>query len=159
MTSSAERSAREPSAGCFDFGGVPVSLACDSRRWRAMARERYRDFLTPEPPVWRAVYTVRDRRVPEPRFLCDSRRHPMRSRRDGARLHLSTATFEIELDHGQGTADLCGDGFAGSPSTGWPCIADLVDGGHGCFGHGRGMCQCGTHAWSRSQLAIASPRS
>jgi len=46
-------------------------------------------------------------------------------------------------------ADLsCGDGLAGSPATGWPCLADGVDAGHGCFGHGRGACQWGTQRWA-----------
>lgn len=48
----------------------------------------------------------------------------------------------------------CGDGKAGSPAAGWPCLTDghLFDQGTGrcCFGHGRGMCQWGTQAWSRS---------
>jgi stage II sporulation SpoD-like protein len=48
----------------------------------------------------------------------------------------------------------CGDGSAGSPAAGWPCLSDshLFDQGtgHCCFGHGRGMCQWGTQAWSRS---------
>lgn len=47
----------------------------------------------------------------------------------------------------------CGNGSAGSPSASWSCLADshLFDQGPGtcCFGHGRGMCQWGTHAWSR----------
>ena len=42
----------------------------------------------------------------------------------------------------------CGDGFAGSPSNGWPCLADSVGAGHGCFGHGRGMSQWGTQRWA-----------
>lgn len=41
----------------------------------------------------------------------------------------------------------CGDGFAGSPCTGWPCISDNVCTGQACFGHGRGMCQWGTKRW------------
>jgi hypothetical protein len=49
-------------------------------------------------------------------------------------------------------ADLsCGDGLAGSPATGWPCLADGVDAGHGCFGHGRGACQWGTQRWATTQ--------
>jgi hypothetical protein len=48
----------------------------------------------------------------------------------------------------------CGTGRAGSPAAGWPCLTDghLFDQGPGscCFGHGRGMCQWGTQAWSRS---------
>jgi len=48
----------------------------------------------------------------------------------------------------------CGSGKAGSPAASWPCITDnhLFDQGPGscCFGHGRGMCQWGTQAWSRS---------
>ena len=42
----------------------------------------------------------------------------------------------------------CGDGFAGSPSAGWPCLYDPVCAGHSCFGHGRGMCQWGTQRWA-----------
>jgi hypothetical protein len=42
----------------------------------------------------------------------------------------------------------CGDGSAGSPATGWPCLADAVGAGHGCFGHGRGMSQWGTQRWA-----------
>ncbi len=46
-------------------------------------------------------------------------------------------------------ADLsCGDGVVGSPSAQWPCLADSVAAGHGCFGHGRGMSQWGTQRWS-----------
>jgi len=37
----------------------------------------------------------------------------------------------------------CGDGFVGSPSTGWSCLYDASE-GRGCFGHGRGMSQWGT---------------
>ncbi len=49
-------------------------------------------------------------------------------------------------------ADLsCGDGEAGSPSTSWPCLSDPVCAGHGCFGHGRGMCQWGTQRWASTQ--------
>jgi hypothetical protein len=45
-------------------------------------------------------------------------------------------------------ADLsCGNGFVGSPATGWPCLADAVATGRGCFGHGRGMSQWGTKRW------------
>ena len=42
----------------------------------------------------------------------------------------------------------CGDGFAGSPAAGWPCLLDTVCSGSSCFGHGRGMCQWGTQRWS-----------
>ncbi len=42
----------------------------------------------------------------------------------------------------------CGDGYAGSPAAGWPCLADPVGAGHGCFGHGRGMSQWGTQRWA-----------
>lgn len=49
-------------------------------------------------------------------------------------------------------ADLsCGDGFVGSPATGWPCLADAVAAGHGCFGHGRGMSQWGSQRWALNQ--------
>ena len=45
-------------------------------------------------------------------------------------------------------ADLsCGNGFVGSPATGWPCLADAVAAGRGCFGHGRGMSQWGSFRW------------
>ncbi|WP_395375219.1 SpoIID/LytB domain-containing protein [Marinicella sp. W31] len=37
----------------------------------------------------------------------------------------------------------CGDGFVGSPNTGWSCLYDQSE-GRGCFGHGRGMSQWGT---------------
>ncbi|CAM2011222.1 D-alanyl-D-alanine carboxypeptidase/D-alanyl-D-alanine endopeptidase [Acanthopleuribacter pedis] len=43
----------------------------------------------------------------------------------------------------------CGNGSVGSPSTGWPCLADSVGRNRGCFGHGRGMSQWGTHYWSQ----------
>lgn len=49
----------------------------------------------------------------------------------------------------------CGDGFAGSPSAGWPCLPDAVGAGHGCFGHGRGMSQWGTQRWA---LHASAPR-
>ncbi|MGN6517941.1 MAG: SpoIID/LytB domain-containing protein [Dokdonella sp.] len=42
----------------------------------------------------------------------------------------------------------CGNGFAGTPASGWPCLADAVGAGHGCFGHGRGMSQWGTQRWA-----------
>jgi hypothetical protein len=46
-------------------------------------------------------------------------------------------------------ADLtCGNGFVGSPAAGWPCLADSVASGHGCFGHGRGMSQWGSQRWA-----------
>ncbi|HUP48136.1 MAG TPA: SpoIID/LytB domain-containing protein [Thermoanaerobaculia bacterium] len=46
----------------------------------------------------------------------------------------------------------CGDGFAGSPNTSWPCLHDPVCQGHSCFGHGRGMCQWGTERWARQGM-------
>lgn len=42
----------------------------------------------------------------------------------------------------------CGDGYNGSPSLGWPCLADPVGAGQDCFGHGRGMSQWGTQRWA-----------
>ncbi len=42
----------------------------------------------------------------------------------------------------------CGNGKAGSPATGWPCLSDSVCSNRGCFGHGRGMCQWGTSRWA-----------
>ena len=42
----------------------------------------------------------------------------------------------------------CGDGFVGSPSRDWPCLADSVASGHGCFGHGRGLSQWGSQRWA-----------
>lgn len=42
----------------------------------------------------------------------------------------------------------CGDGAVGSPAVGWPCLADSVALGHGCFGHGRGMSQWGSKRWA-----------
>ena len=44
----------------------------------------------------------------------------------------------------------CGNGFAGSPETGWPCLADPVSTDQACFGHGRGMSQWGNQYWSQS---------
>lgn len=46
----------------------------------------------------------------------------------------------------------CGDGFAGSPATGWPCLADPVGQGEACFGHGRGMSQWGNHFWTQQAV-------
>ncbi len=97
-----------PSAGTFDFGGVPVCLASASRRFRHLCRQRYGAFLTPEPPVWRAAYRVLDHRTPCPHFLHDARRQPLRSRRHGRRLELASDTFEIELDAAAGSARLAG---------------------------------------------------
>ncbi|HEU4662998.1 MAG TPA: SpoIID/LytB domain-containing protein [Dokdonella sp.] len=55
-------------------------------------------------------------------------------------------------------ADLsCGDGYAGSPASGWPCLADPVGAGHGCFGHGRGMSQWGTQRWALDASAHRWP--
>jgi hypothetical protein len=42
----------------------------------------------------------------------------------------------------------CGDGAVGSPAVGWPCLADAVALGRGCFGHGRGMSQWGSKRWA-----------
>ncbi len=51
--------------------------------------------------------------------------------------------------HSCSNADLsCGDGEAGSPATSWSCLADSLCAGHGCYGHGRGMCQWGTSRWA-----------
>lgn len=45
-----------------------------------------------------------------------------------------------------------GTGYAGSPSTGWPCMAEPVAVGRGsleqCFGHNRGMSQWGSYWWT-----------
>ncbi|HEY6940791.1 SpoIID/LytB domain-containing protein [Dokdonella sp.] len=55
-------------------------------------------------------------------------------------------------------ADLtCGDGYAGSPASGWPCLADPVGAGHGCFGPGRGMSQWGTQRWALDASAHRWP--
>ena len=43
----------------------------------------------------------------------------------------------------------CGNGSAGSPATGWPCLADPVSTDQACFGHGRGMSQWGNQYWSQ----------
>lgn len=49
-------------------------------------------------------------------------------------------------------ADLsCGDGAVGSPAANWPCLADSVASGRGCFGHGRGMSQWGSQRWALNQ--------
>lgn len=41
----------------------------------------------------------------------------------------------------------CGDGYAGSPAAGWPCLSDSVCAGQACYGHGRGECQWGSSRW------------
>jgi hypothetical protein len=38
----------------------------------------------------------------------------------------------------------CGNGSAGSPSYGWPCVTESWDLNAACSGHGRGMCQWGS---------------
>ena len=45
----------------------------------------------------------------------------------------------------------CGDCYAGSPATGWPCLSDSLCCGTDCFGHGRGECQWGTQRWASQQ--------
>lgn len=42
----------------------------------------------------------------------------------------------------------CGNGRNGSPRNNWPCMADEVGRGRGCFGHGRGMSQWGSQRWA-----------
>jgi hypothetical protein len=44
----------------------------------------------------------------------------------------------------------CGDGFAGTNTTGAPCISDPLCKGRAKFGHGRGMCQFGSKFWGES---------
>ncbi len=95
-------------AATFDFGGVPVSLASSSRRFRHLCRQRYGAFATPAAPVWHAAYRVLDDRTPCPWFLHEARRQPLRSRRHGPRLRLASDTFEIELDSSAGSARLAG---------------------------------------------------
>ena len=51
----------------------------------------------------------------------------------------------------ENNANACPDGFTGSPSAGWSCMADGVDAGQTFNGHGRGMCQWGTQRWSVNQ--------
>ncbi len=53
----------------------------------------------------------------------------------------------VDCDPGTGLC-ACGDGFAGSPSTDWPCLADPPSVGDSCFGHGRGMSQWGNQFWT-----------
>jgi len=48
----------------------------------------------------------------------------------------------------------CGNGYAGSPSSNWPCLSDSPCANYGCFGHGRGMCQWGTQRWASSQSQL-----
>ncbi len=99
---------RVQSAGTFDFGGVPVALASSSRRFRQLCHLRYDAFATGAPPAWSAVYRVREPWAPSPYFLHDARRHPLRSRRDGARLKLASETFEMELDASHRRVELAG---------------------------------------------------
>lgn len=44
----------------------------------------------------------------------------------------------------------CGNGYNGSPASGWPCLQDAVGLDRDCFGHGRGMSQWGTQRWAGS---------
>jgi hypothetical protein len=44
----------------------------------------------------------------------------------------------------------CGNGFVGSPATGWPCLEDAVGLDRFCFGHGRGMSQWGNFNWTQT---------
>jgi hypothetical protein len=41
----------------------------------------------------------------------------------------------------------CGNGYAGTNTTGAPCISDPLCSGRATFGHGRGMCQYGSSFW------------
>ncbi len=49
----------------------------------------------------------------------------------------------------------CGNGSVGSPSTGWPCLADPDSLNKGCFGHGRGMSQWGTQFQAQNGSSYA----
>lgn len=77
----------------------------------------------------------------------------------GILLHQNGAVFRAEYSAennnlcGVGCSNgscTCGDGNAGSPGTGWPCVTEPYDAGHACAGHGRGMCQWGTQRGARS---------
>lgn len=48
----------------------------------------------------------------------------------------------------------CGNGYAGSPATSWPCLSDSPCTNYGCFGHGRGMCQWGTQRWANNNSKL-----
>lgn len=49
----------------------------------------------------------------------------------------------------------CGNGFVGSPATGWSCLADPLSTNRGCFGHGRGMSQWGTQYHAQNSETFA----
>ncbi|QOC22214.1 hypothetical protein IC757_14520 [Wenzhouxiangella sp. AB-CW3] len=55
------------------------------------------------------------------------------------------SNVDCDADSGQCA---CGDGYAGSPSTDWSCLADPPSVGDSCFGHGRGMSQWGNQFWT-----------
>lgn len=74
--------------------------------------------------------------------------------RDGA---VAFSEYSAKLNSVQGHLNCpghdlsCGDGYAGSPSAGWPCLADPVEQGEVCHGHGRGMSQWGGHRWASNE--------
>lgn len=107
-TSPSATAGNEPPADCFDFGGIAVSLASESRRWRRLARERYGAFAVAVPPAWRVTYRVTDPRAPSPAALFEARAAPPQGRRRGSRLELATAGFELALDRRRRTAELAG---------------------------------------------------
>lgn len=50
----------------------------------------------------------------------------------------------------------CGDGSAGTGTTGAPCISDPVCTGQALFGHGRGLCQWGSARWATGKNLTSS---
>ena len=95
-------------ASCFDFGGVAVSVACDNHRFMSLAGQRYGAFATEAKPDWRIVYRLTSGEAPSPRFIQAARQQPLRARREGSLLRLSTPTFRLELDRASGAAELSG---------------------------------------------------
>jgi hypothetical protein len=61
--------------------------------------------------------------------------------------HPAKAYYAAEQNHCAG----CADGYAGAPSSNWPCITDQVDKGFACNGHGLGACQWGTQRHAVNQ--------
>lgn len=63
---------------------------------------------------------------------------------------LSTATNGVYRSEysAENNSAACGNGFAGTGTTGAPCIADPVCTGQALFGHGRGLCQWGSARWA-----------
>ena len=97
-----------PEVDVFDFGGISVSVVSESRSFLRLVAERYGAFATGEAAGWRLTYRVIGDRVPSPLDLAVGRQEPIRSRRDGRRLAIETASFRLDLDHDRSSAEING---------------------------------------------------